>query len=398
MATACYTPNYLPASFKGVPCHAEEASSEHGRRGAEGEFPFGERSAYQDLGRKIRTYRLRARFQENNHIAQAAVFIAACESRGPGILVHPTRGVIINAACRRVQVTDKVENEQGVTYVDVEFVEANNWTAGLNLLAQILGGFGASSTISNARNLFVEDYEITTVSNFRREDVRGVVRQQVGNISAEYQAATSDQLSSVSRNRIVYDLSTLQVNNALTDDTETVDKALALGMAAVGEQLTGVDKFRAFRRIANGAAAQSAFAGNAGRIENAIYRTVRVISAAYMIEAALEAQGQNSNEILEQISVIETLLAQEIASARQNCQNQLEIDLRRLSTEAANEIYRKAYTAPGLVNFNFSGQASILTAAYEIYGDATRHRDLENLNVLGRYGSVVGPTVQASQV
>ena len=52
MAIGCYTPAYLPASFKGVPFDALEATYEYGRRGAEGEFPFSDTTAYVDLGRK----------------------------------------------------------------------------------------------------------------------------------------------------------------------------------------------------------------------------------------------------------------------------------------------------------------------------------------------------------
>src|SRR5262245_39833440 len=90
--------DYLPASFNGVPFYCTEASSEHGRRGSEGEFPFGENTAYADLGRRIRTYTLSAVFRGDNHVREATALIAVCEAPGPGVLVHPTRG-IVSAAC-----------------------------------------------------------------------------------------------------------------------------------------------------------------------------------------------------------------------------------------------------------------------------------------------------------
>ncbi|RPH73630.1 hypothetical protein EHM76_05065, partial [bacterium] len=43
--------DYVPASFKGVQFYCVDADVEGGRRGAEGEFPFGEETAYADLGR-----------------------------------------------------------------------------------------------------------------------------------------------------------------------------------------------------------------------------------------------------------------------------------------------------------------------------------------------------------
>ena len=107
MALGCYTAPYLPASFKGVPFEALTAESEHGRRGAEGEFPFGEQTAYADLGRKIRRYSLKARFVLNSHVDDSAALIAACESPGSGALAHPTRG-IVNAACTSCKVSGGV--------------------------------------------------------------------------------------------------------------------------------------------------------------------------------------------------------------------------------------------------------------------------------------------------
>ena len=87
MAIGCYNPdeNYLPASFKGVPFEALEVTSQHGRRGAQGEFPWGENTAYVDLGRSIRTYSISGRVSDNNHIAMANALAAAVETPGAGI-------------------------------------------------------------------------------------------------------------------------------------------------------------------------------------------------------------------------------------------------------------------------------------------------------------------------
>src|SRR6187431_2033003 len=102
----------VPASFKGVTFYCTDADIEGGRRGAEGEFPFGEETAYADLGRKIRVYHLTAVFRENDHVGHASALFAACESPGPGILVHPTRGTQM-VACRMVKVSDQLEEGAG---------------------------------------------------------------------------------------------------------------------------------------------------------------------------------------------------------------------------------------------------------------------------------------------
>src|SRR5215467_7322380 len=114
---------YVTASFKGVLFQTTEVEAEGGRRGAEGEFPFGEETAYADLGRKIRLYHLTAVFREDSHIADSQALFEVCQTPQPGMLVHPTRGTVM-VACRSVKVQDNSE-EQGETTVSLEFVEAN---------------------------------------------------------------------------------------------------------------------------------------------------------------------------------------------------------------------------------------------------------------------------------
>ena len=67
--------DYAPASFKGVGFLCTVAEVDGGRRGAEGEFPFGEDTAYADLGRKIRVYHLTAVFREDDHVSELAGFV-----------------------------------------------------------------------------------------------------------------------------------------------------------------------------------------------------------------------------------------------------------------------------------------------------------------------------------
>jgi hypothetical protein len=73
----------VPASFKGVQFYCSEANIEGGRRGAEGEFPFGEDTKYADLGRKIRVYHLTAIFREDDHVTDAQALLMFVSRLGP---------------------------------------------------------------------------------------------------------------------------------------------------------------------------------------------------------------------------------------------------------------------------------------------------------------------------
>lgn len=396
MAEACYTDLYLPASYKLIPFDAIEAGSEHGRRGAEGEFPFGENTAYADLGRRIRTYSIRARFASNNHILEAAALIAAVELPGPGTLVHPTRGVILSAACKSLKVTDKIEEENGVTYVDMEFVEANNWPNGLSLVGQLLG-LGLGAIIDATRTEFVETYDPIAAQPFRQEAIVDAAQQQITNIRTAYEQVSVASTNQQVRDRILLDLETLSVDNTMAANTDTMDRGLALGSNAVALNVTGDDKFQVFRAIANGAALTSNFLNPAGAMVNAVYSNVRIIAAAYMAQGALEAQDKRIGDIFNYLDVIDALLSQEISIARQNCSNYLYTALIEFRLNAVTQLYRKAYDAPGLVEYNFSARVHPVVAAYSIFHDAKRHRQLESLNLVSSSGRM-GPLVTAERV
>ena len=392
MAESCYVPKYIVGSYKGISFDVLEASSEHGRRGAEGEFPFGENTGYADLGRKIRTYSISARFRGNGHIAQAALLIAACELKGPGVLVHPTRGVILSAAVRSLKVSDDIEENMGITKVDIEFVEANNWPNSLSLVSQLLGLF-LTPILTASRASFAAAYNISAVQPFRKAAVVGAAQNQVANINLEYAKATvATKATDVSRNSILNDMTRVASEYALAVDATNMDRALALGMQAVANETSGMQKFQAFRRIANGAAAQSGFLKPAKTAENAVYANVRIIAAAYMAEAIYETEGLTNQEIFSNIDVVESVLSQEMVAAQTECDSALFLELSKFKTETLAKLYGHAYNAPGQLTYQFNGGVHHITAAYAIFGDAKRHRELEKSNVIagdGRIGSIV---------
>lgn len=391
MATACYNPPYLNASYKGVSFKALDTSSEHGRRGAEGEFPFGERTSYADLGRKIRRYSISAKFDGNDHALRASLLIAAVETTGPGPLVHPTRGVIVSAACTSLRVRDNPETEQGITYVDMEFVEANDWPNGLSLVGSLLG-IVVSPILGQTRDSFRSRYKPREVPTYRERDVVAVAQGQVAAVQQKYQAATLSKSGETQRNQIVNELGTVVSGVTLATDTDTVDQAISLGMTAVAAELTGRDKYDTFRDLANGAARISTFIGPAAAAENAVYNLVRTIAAVFMTEGALEITDGLTNDIFTQSDAITTILDGEMAYARDLGDNPLFLKLQAFRTDAQTQLNSKAYSSPGKIEFEYGGSVHPVMAAYEIYGDARRIRDIENFNGVGQFGRT-GPTV-----
>ena len=391
MAQGCYTEPYIPSSFKGVPFKVMEASSEHGRRGAEGEFPFGEITGYADLGRKLRRYSIRARFDSNRHVLEAAALIAAVETTGPGPLLHPTRGFII-AACTQLKITDKPEEDGGVTYADMEFVEANSWPNGFSLGGLLLG-LVVTGIINAARTSFRARYTPSTVQTFRQANVIYAARQQVSFVAGMYAQVTPTKLTDKQRNSVLAALQSVAESQTLAASADNVDRAIALGMNAIAKETHGQQKFNTFRSLANTAALQSTYAAPAATAENAVYSLVRVIAGAFMSEGTLESENVNTGTIFEEYDAVDAVLQGEQDYAYSDCQdNLLYVAINDYRINALAQIANKAYNSPGVVEYDFGGAVHPVVAAYSIYNDAKRHRELEQLNAItsaGRFSSHV---------
>jgi len=389
MATACYIASYLPASYKGVPMQCMEAESEHGRRGATGEFPFGEDTAYADLGRRIRKYTLKVRFVENSHVADSDALIAACESPGPGPLVHPTRG-LVQAACVTLKVRDDLIEEQGVTYADLEMVEGNDWPAGLSL-GESFNVLDLVDIISAASDLFLNVYRPLSAAFHRRGAIYSAASGQINAISAEYRKATASSKNS-NAPRVIADLDRIANDQILLSDPSLVNKAIAQGIAAVSLALSGAAKFAAMRRIANSAAKASALPPGAAEMENAVYVLTRIVSGAYLAQAGLETNFTTVSQALEYYDVASVVLLSEASTAYIECNNILFIELRRFISSFQAMLLARAYTLPSLVQYKFHGSYHPLVAAYAIFDDARRHRELEASNIISASGRFA-PTV-----
>jgi hypothetical protein len=104
----------------------------------------------------------------------------------------------------------------------------------------------------------------------------------------------------------------------------------------------------------------------------------------------MEATGLSAARIFETADVVNAVIEGEMQHAREICDNHLFLELSKFRDETTSQLYQKAYESPGLAEFNFGGSVHPLTAAYAIYGDAKRHRDIEAMNVMGRFGRVSG--------
>lgn len=389
----CYIPQFLPAAFKGVPFEAVDASSEHGRRGAEGEFPFSEQTAYADLGRRIRRYKLKARFVENSHVADAGRLIRACESPGPGTLVHPTRGVV-RAACKSIRVHDELIEGVGQSIAELEFVEANEWIGGISLAASLIG-ISVGPAVAAASGLFSAAYSIASIPYYAQAAATSVVQSAMWSIGRSLAGAAG-----ISTDRtywqVARDIEAIATSPIQAGRTETAWLGLSGGLAAIDRYATSPEaKWQAVRTVANWAAVQPMPAQtSAVPSADAVVAATRIMSAAYLARAAMEIEQATLQDALRQYDAVAVVLDQELAAARKACRDGLFMQLSDFAAEARSKLLNRAYTLPAMVQFDFGGAVSSRVAAHEIFGDAREFATIERNNATA-WPFVLGPIVTA---
>jgi len=382
--------DYVPASFKGVGFWCTDADIEGGRRGAEGEFPFGEQTAYADLGRKIRVFNLTAAFREDDHVGDSHALFRACESPQPGILVHPTRGTHL-VACRQVKVSDKLEEAQGETTATLEFVEANPVGTGLG---GSIFGIIASAVLSISSASFRRDYTPTRISQPWSRDIVESAQSLIKTThDALVQTFTTD--TSSSQWRVALKMEEVATDPGLAMQAEPVDTSLTSGLNQLTYNIEDTEtEWRVLRRLTNIAAVESTLpaSGGAAAAENALYSRFRVLTGVALAETAMARKYQNVQSALAAIDTVSAVLEDEARSAYNICDNALYLELQKYIVSFKEMMYNLAYRLPGLITVDFQGGVHPLVAAYVIYNDAKRHRDLEPRNVIdanGRFGRLV---------
>jgi prophage DNA circulation protein len=375
--------DYVPASFKGVGFLCTDAGIEGGRRGAEGEFPFGEDTQYADLGRKIRVYHLTAVFREDDHVSDSQALFEACQSPGPGLLVHPTRGAAM-VACRSVKLKDAIEDKAGESTAELEFVEANEGIGGIaGLLFGIIStGLNAASSAS-----FQRDYQPTLVAQPWRADVIDTAQLVVHTTATvAHQVLPPD--APMQDRRDVLKMEEVANDDGLAASAKNVDRALTAGFAIIDHDVSDADKeFRLMKKLANVAGKTSALPeGVAVKSEEAVFSRQRVLAAIGMAQAAMARKYAYTDQALTAMDQVLVVLNDEAHAAYAACDNTLFLELRKYATQFEQMMNDLAYRLPGLIIVDFMGGVHPLVASYAIYKDAKRHRELEQRNILDANG------------
>lgn len=111
-----------PAFFRAVPFHVDESELSGGRRVAPHEYPNRNTGYVEDMGRRMRAYRVRGYVVGPNFDIQARLLTAALEADGPGLMILPLIGEDLVVVANFSQVTTREEG--GYATIDMDFLQA----------------------------------------------------------------------------------------------------------------------------------------------------------------------------------------------------------------------------------------------------------------------------------
>ena len=113
---------YYQGSFRGVRFEVEDHSLRGGRRLARHEFPYQDEGYIEDMGRKLRDPSLTCFVIGDDYMARRDALIAAAETEGPGVLVHPWLG-LMEVYCEDYDLAE-ASSSGGMAIIHLVLVEA----------------------------------------------------------------------------------------------------------------------------------------------------------------------------------------------------------------------------------------------------------------------------------
>lgn len=389
----CIAPTYLPAAYNGIYFQAIVAGSEHGRRGVTGEFPFGEKTKYQDLGIKARKFSISGRFQGPDCVTQTTSLINAVETPGTGTLIHPTRGVL-NVACSSIKIKDDILQGAGETTFDMDFIDAGTNSSGMSGFPVIPS---ISDIITAVTNSFSDNYNPGVLAFFQNSIVSNTAYSALSAIATAFANAIPSQSSDLVY-QTLYQSQSYASNLSTWSSSASMINALTFGSAAIDTYCSDpLTEYNTFLSLANQFALSSNYSGNVADCEEAIYTTVRTLCAAYMMRAATQIVATTLDQSLGYLDTITNIILEEKQNAINFEDDDLYIALTEFQATAIQTMLNYSYNLPPVISYNFKGGVPSLVAAHEIYGDCTQFQSLELRNP-NAFPYALGPTIYALSV
>lgn len=167
-----------PATFRGVPFHAEGDDMAAGRRVQVHEYPQRDKPYAEDLGRATREISISAFVIGPDYMAGRDRLLGALETAGPGTLVHPWYGSM-QVVCTSVRVRHS-NRDGGMAVFDLGFVEAGELSFPTSGAQTDAATRVAATTLNTAASTdFADTFSVAGVPDFVSASALGEVTASV---------------------------------------------------------------------------------------------------------------------------------------------------------------------------------------------------------------------------
>lgn len=386
--------NLREASYRDVVFFTESHGADIGRRRARHVYPRRDLPFHEDLGRQPRVYSVEAFVLGDQYFAARDALIRACETEGPGTLIHPYFGelTVICSACRA-----RESNAEGrMARLSLTFEEAGELRfpaaeadtqslvegAADDASIDVQGAFEEAFTVDGAldfvvvaaRDLVSESLSEITGGAGRLVTDAGSWNGFVGEVSdtgADLVGLLREPRSLASRFSKVICL--------LLDTVDSPDLAVPLlrRLSIFGEDLGVVPPTTASRRQQ---------ASNQAAVAALIRQTATVESA----RAAARVDFQSFDDAIAYREDLAELFDRETLAAGAAGQDDVFRGLVQLQAAAIQDLNRRALGLPRVRFVEPRKTEPALAVAYRLYGDPTRSEEIVARNRVAHPGFVPG--------
>jgi len=366
-----------PASFKGVSFKVNTSDLQSGRRVVEHEYPQRDVPFGEDLGRQARSFTLEAFVLGADYLAQKNALLDACESAGPGELVHPYYGSR-QVLCTSVRIREAI-NEGGVARFSLTFNEAGQPqfpTATIDLPAAV--EVQADAVLNVMETSFAEQFSVLQQPQFVLDQAvtfmdASITQMQtladsILNPIADVQQSLNDFKSAIDNlmatpgrmsNRFKQTLGAL--SGSLARSPESIDALQGLATQFIANDTAPVitpsrkqaqNNQRALNQLVQGMA---------------LVETLRLSSGVAFdsFDDAISVRVQ----LLERVDTLELEAADDVF-----------LTLQALRSVFSQAVPSPDQSLPRIVEYVPIQTLPALVIAYDVYGDATREPDIINRN------------------
>lgn len=399
--------NYRPASFRGAVFFVERADSTHGRRQAVHEHAQRDVPFTEDLGRKAREFSVSGYLIGVEYQTQRDELIKACETAGPGVLVHPYRGEV-TVECRGLGVSESTA-DGGMCMVTLTFLEAGEASYPTAKVDTVNAISAKSNTVTDAAGKgFVSDFLTTGFPAYVAESAAsslaelGEFMSAPGlNLAGELQAASDfyqqakglasdafalvqQPLQMVSRiQSLIGAVRTAFGSNALSMLTRTFDRSTT---SYAGSTSTPSRQQQANNFISMNAYVRQVAIAEAAKA--AVVTQVPVVTAGGLTQISTKPTVYDSYQAA--IKVREELVTRIDTESESTPNDELYVALSDLRTSVVQAVPSQEQDLARIVQYSPRDTLPSLLVAYRLYADAGRAEEIAERNSPRHPGFLIG--------